>query len=141
MGKITLSLHGGKSCGWSCWHNSWLDGFEFPDDAYYLEETYTDRAVIAMDQRFHIVGVWKFDKHPRKKKLYSRGTWVPKRFRKHGIAKKMWEFGIKSEKPVSVSVNVVSDKGYTLVECVKQKFPNIKWEIQEDGERKLRKLK
>jgi hypothetical protein len=136
MPTIILSIHGGRQCGKYCrWNPSGLDNLG-PGDWHM--GGYSDRAVIALDNKGHLVGVWQYDKEP--KKILSCGTWVIPKYRKHGIAKKMWEFGIIREKPRNVGVMVVTDRGYSLVDSIRKRFSNIKWDIREGGCRRLRRL-
>jgi predicted GNAT family acetyltransferase len=138
MPTIMLSVHGGRGCNEYCrWHPDRL-GELGPEDWHM--GTVSDRSVIAIDDKGHLAGVWQYDRDGNKK-VVSCGTWVAPKYRKKGIAKKMWEFGIAHEKPRKVRVIVITDRGYSLVQSIKSAFPQIKWDICEDGERTLRKLK
>lgn len=134
--RLKFSLHGGRKCGQNCWHNN-LNDFG-SDDSHMCG--YSDRTIVAMDENFHIVGVWKYDR-PAKGKIYSAGTWVAKKFRKHGIAKKLWAYGIKHEKPKTVCVTVITDRGYSLIASLEEKYPRITWKIEHGCVRKLRRLR
>jgi len=136
MPTITLSIHGGKHCRDGCLWHTWRDDFGAEDGHMWMN---SDRMVIAHVECGHVVGAWKYDKGNRT--IHSLGTWVAPKYRKHGIAKKMWEFGINYEKPREMRVVVISDRGYSLVGSMAEQFPKIKWKIEEESDRKLRKLK
>jgi len=103
-------------------------------------DQYADRAVIAIDEDGHVAGAWKYDK-PYYKAIRSAGTWVAPKYRRHGLALRLWGFGLKHEQPERVKVVVTSDRGHTLTCSLKIKFPHIKWTIKNNGDRKLRNLK
>lgn len=88
-----------------------------------------------------IIGVLVVSPSRSGKTVFSSGTVVRPSRRKEGIARKLWITMIKSEKPERVAVKVISDRGLSLIESVKQEFPKIKWFINEDGRRKLRRMK
>lgn len=143
MPKIMLSLHGGKNCNEYCrWDpNGGLHDLGAEDGHM---GCYSDRAVIALDEHGHLAGVWQYDitRYAKKtSKVLSCGTWVDPKYRKNGVAKKMWEFGLTYEDPKKVKVVVITDRGYSLAHAIKKRFPNIDWNIKEQGDRKLRKLK
>jgi len=54
---------------------------------------------------------------------------------------KLWEQMLQVEQPRSVYVTLVSDRGKTLVESLKQKYQAVHWEVYDDGARPLRRLK
>lgn len=136
MSDITLSIHGGKSCGNCCWNPDNLNDFG-PED-YHMGGC-ADRVVIATDKYGHLIGAWKYNREPRKI-IRSFGTWVSPSFRKIGLAKKMWEFGIVYENAKKVIVTVMTDRGYSLVDSMKKRFPKVRWDVVEGADRKLRKL-
>ena len=134
--RLKFSLHGGRKCGQNCWHNKLND---FGSDDSHMAGC-SDRTIVAMDENFHIVGVWKYNRYGSGK-IHSAGTWVAKKFRKHGVAKKLWAYGIKHEKPRVIDVTAVTDRGYTLITSLEKKYSKIKWKISDCGGRKLRKLR
>lgn len=141
MPTITLSLHGDKHCNKYCrWHPR--DLFQLGQDDHHMGG-WSDRAVVALDENGHLVGVWQYDitrYGGRTTRVSSCGTWVDPKYRKHGIAQKMWEFGLAHENPKRVYVAVITDRGYTLAQSMKDRLPKFKWEIYDGGDRQLRKL-
>ena len=76
--------------------------------------------------------------------VYCRGTVVrPYRQRLH-IANKLWVTMIKQEKPKKIVVETVSNRGFSLVELMREEYPDIRWEIEKEpyirSLRKSRKL-
>ncbi len=143
MPTITLSIHGGKNCNRYCrWDPE--DGlYDLGNEDDHMSGVISDRAVIALDEYGHLAGVWQYDIRRyggRTSSVLSCGTWVAPKYQRNGIAKKMWEFGLKHERPRRVSVVVITDRGYSLVHSVKEIFPKLKWKITEGGDRSLRKL-
>lgn len=137
MATVNLSIHGGRCCDDFCrWRPDDICDFG-SEDGHMCPPA--DRAVIALDKYGHLVGAWLYDRRPNKR-ISSCGTWVAPKYRKNGLAKKLWEFGIIHENPKKVSVIVITDRGYSLAHAMKEKFPKIKWDIAEDADRKLRKL-
>ena len=135
LAGITITIHGGKHCP-NC---SWLEKGGFGSDDFLMDQ-YADRAVIALDEDGHVAGAWKYDK-PRHKVIRSSGTWVAPKHRKRGLGLKLWEFGLQHEKAERVTVVATSDRGYTLACSLKERFPEIKWIIKDNGDRKLRNLR
>ncbi len=102
------------------------------------------RAVIALDGT-KIAGVWEFNLAyawgRKNNKLLSIVTLVDKKYRKQGLAKQLWKLGLKKYHPQLIIVNTISDKGYTLIKSLKESFPEIVWDTEETGYRKLRDLR
>ena len=100
--------------------------------------------VISTDNNL-LAGIWvfyiKYGFGKRKGILKSEYTYVDRRYRKRGVAKKMWGIGLDKYKPVAVDVTAVSDKGYTLIESLSKKYNKIIWIKDEEGLRKLRDLR
>ena len=71
----------------------------------------------------------------------SNGTWVAPSRRRRGIAFNLWCELIRVVKPQKISVCVVTDRGWTIIQKVLLTHPNIMWLIQEDAHRKLRDLR
>jgi len=109
---------------------------------WYLESR-ANHVVIAYDpkSRDPIVGAFKFDFGRRWHSINSHGTWVRSSFQRRGIAKTMWITAIRKLKVERVEVRVVSDRGLTLISSIKKKFPRVRFQLWEDGDRKLRHLK
>ncbi len=68
-------------------------------------------------------------------------TYVSKNCRGQGIATQLWEIGLGLKEIKKVRVYSVSDGGFTLVEALKDRHPELVFESYEDGNRKLRNLK
>jgi GNAT superfamily N-acetyltransferase len=101
-------------------------------------------AVIAMDGQ-RLVGwlLWeaKFIDRPGCEDFYSHGTWVHKRYRRQRIASRLWARMIKELKPKKMHLVAITDRGLTLAMRLANSYPHIKWDICEDGDRKLRNLR
>ena len=65
--------------------------------------------------------------------LSAAGTWVAAPFRKHGIARRMWELALNRSKPRSVTVCVASSNGYRLLQSIKRQYQEMAWEIEATG--------
>ncbi|KKM99694.1 hypothetical protein LCGC14_1145430 [marine sediment metagenome] len=87
-----------------------------------------------------IVGALVVGRSRSGKTVRSDGTIVRSSYRKEGVARDLWKTMLKTEQPQRMCVRVVSDKGYSLVESMKEKFPKVKWLIDKDGSRKLRRM-
>jgi hypothetical protein len=85
-----------------------------------------------------MVGLWKYSL--RGTVLSSEGTWVSAAYRKRGIALSMWREAMGGGHIARVRVNVVSDKGLTLIHSLQRLYPDVEWVVCEDGGRKLRIL-
>ena len=129
MPKIMLSIHSPK-CNKKCVWKKELSNFD-----YLAEATYS---VVALDEFGHLAGAWQFEKYG--KRIHSYGTWVDTKYRRNGLAKKMWAHAINYYNPIQVSVSVITDKGYTLISSLQKKFPTIKWYVKDVGQRTLREL-
>lgn len=75
------------------------------------------------------------------RQLSSHGTFVAPSRRKQGVAVDLWTTAMHYEWPKSVKISTVSDKGFTLVESLKRRFPDVEWTVYHDGERTSRNLK
>jgi hypothetical protein len=136
MTTVNISVHGGRGCRNCEWITGAFSNFGHEDT--YMD-VYSDRAVVAIDQRGHVAGVWKYDRmYPGA--IRSSGTWVAPKYRKRGLAKKLWQVGISHENAKRVKVCVISDRGYSLVHSMQEQFPKVKWTVEDNGCRKLRKL-
>jgi len=135
MDTVFITIHGGKKCC-NC---KWLNDGNYGQEDWYTDIC-SDYAIVAIDRCGHVAGIWKFDK-PYHKSICSCGTWVARKYRKRGLAKKLWEVGIQHIKPTRLKVYVASDRGHTLACSMRELFPDIKWNIVDQGGRKLRNLK
>jgi len=136
MGKLYITIHSKKHCGQDCiWAN---DRVYISPDANVIE-CYSDYTAVAINIHGHPVAVWKFDIHGVDSvDLISCGTWVSSKYRKYGIAKKLWNFGIRHFKPKRISVVTASDRGYSLVCSMQEQFPKIEWDVAQNGRRRLK---
>lgn len=103
--------------------------------------------VVARD-RHGLAALWKFswietsDKHHwLQRRIKSYFTWVSPRWRNQGLAFKMWSTGIEQLKPLTIYVETCSDRGYSLVQKIKEHFPDITLKHDECGSRKLRDIR
>lgn len=90
-----------------------------------------------------VIGALTIVRKKRKdtKTVKSRATGVRPSSQRQGVAKALWTAMIKTEKPTKVIVVTVSDRGYTLIDAMKDAFPRIKWAGDWRGNRSLRKKK
>lgn len=128
MGKLNISIHSTKHCKDCIWLQS-LPHFSRDYDVELISWN-SACAIVAIDEQGHPAGLWKFTM--RGSRLRSSGTWVRKDLRKHGIAKKLWEFGISHFKPTHIKVLIASMGGYYLISSIQSKFPEIKWTVEDD---------
>jgi len=103
-----------------------------------------NRCVIVrrLNQQRTIVGavLQRFDH--KGKKIFASGTRVVRNVQGEGVASRMWKISLESCPGVkAVYVTVISDKGYTLINSLRQQHPMIRWNIIERGKRVLRDLK
>lgn len=63
----------------------------------------------------------------RLKFLRANGTMVIPKYRKFGIAKKMWDHAIKQIKPDMIDVYTASTGGTALISSLTKKYPKIDW--------------
>jgi len=100
----------------------------------------SNRACVILDSDDNLVAIWKFNRYGDT--VVSKGTWVADEYRKQGLAKKLWRFGIKKTQPKQINVTVCSDRGYTLVLAMSEEYPNIEFNIcDETSTRKHRDLR
>ena len=107
------------------------------------EELRSDHAVLASRRDGHLVGILKYDfaVHGRHRILSSHATFVWPLYRGINIAQGLWAEAIDEHRVTKVRVNVVSDRGKTLVETLSDQFPSVMFEMVESGQRALRSLK
>lgn len=71
----------------------------------------------------------------------SIASFVWPRFRRHGVGLDLWQILLDETRTSEVCVGVVSDRGLTLVESLRERYPSVRFRVTESGERKLRCLK
>lgn len=109
--------------------------FETEEEAH---GTAFDSAVIALSED-KLVGLWRYGRQGNQ--VTSYGTWVHPSFRNLGIGKKLWSTILLTQKVNRVTVDVATDKGKTLVDSLRERYPRIKFTGEELSGRKLRNLK
>lgn len=110
--------------------------FKLPKD---LDRKYEYSKFVIAEDNNKYVGVWFFNYHDDI--IHSILTYISKKYRKMGLAKKLWSIGIKNYKPSRIEVTSISDRGLTLVNSLMIKYPYLAWDIDENADRKLRVLK
>ena len=103
---------------------------------YWIKERH---ASIALDGR-KVVG-WLMWGKMSPRCFRSHGTWVHRMYRRQGIALELWTRMIKEVQPEKVFCSVITDRGMTLITKITDMYPQINWDICDDGERKLRNLR
>jgi GNAT superfamily N-acetyltransferase len=114
-------------------------GFPWACDAvipYWIKEK---RTSIALDGR-KLVG-WLMWGKVSPRSFRSHGTWVHRMYRRQGIAFELWARMIQEIQPKEVFCSVITDRGMTLVNKITNMYPQINWDVCDDGERKLRDLR
>jgi len=71
----------------------------------------------------------------------SHGTWVHRRYRKCGIATGLWDMMLEKTAARIVRATAVTDRGMTLILGVSEKHLETRFEIYDDGNRRLRNLR
>jgi GNAT superfamily N-acetyltransferase len=71
---------------------------------------------------------------------YGRCTYVKPTYRGKGIATALWTKLLGQWPSRKVYLVAFSDLGKTMVESLKQQYPDTKWYITEEGDRPLRRL-
>lgn len=72
--------------------------------------------------------------------LHSDYTYVCRRWRRQGVALRLWERSLRAAQPWRVSAGAGGDRGYTLLTTLRRAHPSIKWDIWEAGDRPPRLL-
>jgi hypothetical protein len=85
MNKLYITIHNEKYCGKDC---IWANDRVFVGSDASVIECYSDYTIVAINIHGHPVAIWKFDID--RADLISCGTWVSSKYRKYGIAKKLW---------------------------------------------------
>lgn len=96
-----------------------------------------DNCVVAINKK-RILGIWIFNKM---KKNYASSLGTIVKLKRQGIAKKLWSVGIKRYNLKTIEVSTCSDKGETLIRSLQESFPNVFFNKQDKGYRKLRDLR
>jgi ribosomal protein S18 acetylase RimI-like enzyme len=66
-----------------------------------------------------------YQSHPQV--VYAMGTWTHPRYRRRGIATRVWQYMIHCLQPSRVEVGTVSEAGYRLVRSLRAQYPDIQW--------------
>ena len=61
--------------------------------------------------------------------LSAFGTMVRPAYRKKGIGSALWREMLRTENPSRMNVQVISNKGLTLINKMKAEFPNVCWDV------------
>lgn len=111
----------------------WLAGQHHP----------SDYAVLAKNPTGKLVGIQKFffRIEDDKRILDAISTYVWPLYQKEGIGQMLWTTALTTLRVTDVKVNAISDKGKTLVESLQERFPEIRFVLEEGGDRRLRSLK
>lgn len=114
-------------------------------NSFYWEKTkqLSDYAILAHTSENNLVGIQKFNliTSEREVKLEAIATYVWPLYREEGTAIGMWSTSLTDLKVTKVDVQVVSDRGKTLIERLRTKFPDISFTVGDVGARRLRSLK
>jgi len=73
--------------------------------------------------------------------LSARGTFVWPSYRKRGVARALWQLALDESSARTVCVDVVTDRGWTLVQALKRDNPDVWFDVYNGGERPPRLLK
>lgn len=105
--------------------------------------TLSDYAILAHNSQSTLVGIQKLDivKSDEAVKLEAIATYVWPLYREEGVAMGLWCTALKELKVTEVCAQVISDRGKTLIESLKSRFPEISFTVRDAGARKLRALK
>lgn len=135
-----------KDCYWVkygdiSWGGTISKYFSWDPDAYHP----TDRAVVAFYNK-KMVGIlkyrlWEYPTEEKHKTLVSCGTFVKPSLRRCGVAAHLWQAAIKLDKPKGIKVMAASDRGFTLIQHLRERYPKLEWEISQCGDRELRVLR
>lgn len=123
-----------------------VDGVEFEMDVWgtgvIINTRTNDNAVsyVAI-QCENVIGALSINKKKRKnsRRVDSIGTGVRPTWHNIGVGKALWNAMIKHEKPKEIHVRTVSNKGYSLIESLKERHPKIKWLWNRDCCKSLRR--
>lgn len=114
-------------------------------DTFYWDKSkqLSDYAVLAHSSEAYLVGIQKFDinRADGEVKLSSIATYVWPLYRQEGAAVGMWSTALRELEVTAVHAQVVSDRGKTLIETLKVKFPGVRFTVSDLGARRLRSLK
>lgn len=114
-------------------------------DTFYWDKSkkLSDYAVLAHSSEACLVGIQKFDisRAEEEISLSSIATFVWPLYREEGVAVGLWSTALTELGVTKVCAQVVSDRGKTLIESLKVKFPAVCFTIIDLGARRLRSLK
>jgi isopentenyldiphosphate isomerase len=71
----------------------------------------------------------------------SHGTFVSRQYRGQRVASRLWALLMSTFRPREVHSCAVSDKGWTLLNKLRDQYRDVVWDINDDGERPLRILR
>ena len=101
---------------------------------------YTSYIAIKDDQIIGVLMV-RARKYRNLVTVWSCGTSVRPAYSRRGVGKSLWKQMIKDKEPTTIRVEVISDRGWSLIASIKDKYPNIKWIVTNSGLRPLRRLR
>ena len=102
----------------------------------YSQRYRTKNAAVAYTSKGEVIGVWRYSRD--RTTIRSMETFVRPKFRKRGVALKLWRTVLQRERPSRVKVTVASNKGYSLVVSAQKRFKEIEFQvIQDDFYRKI----
>ena len=86
-------------------------------------------ACVAKDGR-EVVGFVRVEQS--RNSIQAAGTWVHPKYRKNGLALKMWQRMLKHTKPRKVECYIASKNGYKLIKHIASVHPDIRWSLAFD---------
>lgn len=89
-----------------------------------VSDTQSERAVVAY-RNGRIIAAFKYRLSKSGKVLHGCGTVVTLRYRRKGLASKLWEAAIKKHKPTGVEVPVTTKAGLKLMNKIKAAHPEL----------------
>ncbi len=106
----------------------------------------SDYAVLAHNTAGKLVGIQKFyySVTETTRTLEAISTFVWPLYQREGVGSSMWSKALETLDVTHVKVGVISDRGKTLIETMRARFPNIVFSVIDGGEhprRPLRSLK
>lgn len=101
-----------------------------------------DFMVVAVSKKRRVVGTLRANAVNRTNYMLSaNGSWVSASWRRRGLATRMWRYLLRKTNASVVRVQVISDRGMTLMTALKKHIPRVRFEIYDAGDRKLRDLR
>lgn len=97
------------------------------------------RLLFATDPFGNLKGVlyYKYDGFT----LRSYCTFVSESVRGQGLGTQLWVLALELERPRKVVVTTVSDRGFTMMKALEERFPRIAWDLADGGLRKPRDMR